>query len=625
MKSCFVASLAFLVPLLVYCQTLAPGLTLEDSAEYASVAKVLGLAHPPGSPTWVLLAHTMNYVPFGSFVQRTNFLSALSVSIAALFLFLLVRDQIKRWDIALGAAWTAAFSQCVWGQAVVTYNYGLNLMMIVLVLWLIGRWRIDKHPYWLAATAFAGGLGTGVHHLFILMGPVFLFWIFWGRRREALRSEIVGLSVVSFLLGLTVLLYLPIRSAQNPPIAWGEIHSLGSFLDYFSRKVYKEAEGGIWYAGKLEDSVRFLLAFVLGFFREQGGLLALFSLPGMRFVWRVNRPFAMALGGIILLNGPVLLLMGGSQYTPTSEYINRLYYLPATTALAVFIVAGWRQGFSWLAEFWGRSAPKVPMVTALTLSAALFPLALNWNKCDKSDYGLAQEYADNLMLSIPPGGAVFPLTNNESFLLLSKRFIEEDKRAILMDKRFGWDGTSPTGGLFTAWDVGEGAPNELLPLFQGLSTVPHNLLYRSQPSPAPEGLERFRGMQDIPYRITTLPRDYPFLSPFERMIFASYCAYYAGLGTNHHLEGDSEARDQAWSRAEALNPGDAYCHYLLGWVYENSTGRPSSDVLRHYEQALELFDSIYDPLDTRFYGVTKKEIQRSLERVAKSPPGSSSH
>jgi hypothetical protein len=595
---------AFFVPLTVYWMTLAPSVTLEDSAEYASVAKVLGLAHPPGSPTWVLLAHTMNYIPIGTFVQRTNFLSSVCVSTAALLLFWLVRDHTRRWDCALAASGVMAFSQCIWGQAVVTYNYGLNLMMVLLALFLAGRWRLTSDPKFLAATALVGGLGAGVHHLFILISPVVLIWALTGKACEAFRPKVVLGCLFMLALGLCVFLYLPLRSSQDPPIAWGKVDSLQAFIRYLSRSVYKEAEGGIWYSGKGWDALQFLSAFIAGLPREQGGLLVFFSLPGAFVLFRLNRLFAATLFGVILLNVPVLLSMGGSQFTPTSEYINRLYYLPATAALAVFTAMGW----AWLwskAKGWSGIRPVI-------LCAPLIPLALNWQTCDRSRYWLAREYLDNLLHSIPAGGAVFPLTNNETFLLLYARYVENNPKALLLDERFGWDGKPPGGGVLTAWNVGARAPHPVRPLFDGADTLPYTLLYRTFPVQPREGLERFRFVQPVECTTSHKPAEFPHLSPFERMIFASYSAYFASLGSKFHLEGETEGRDRAWCQAEELNPGDPYCHWLLGSMYKETGTQPLEAQQDHFEMALRLFDQVYDPLDTRFYGVTHEEIKQSV-------------
>ena len=51
------AGAVFLVALVVYSSTLAPTVTLTDSGELILAAYGLGVAHPPGTPLWVMLAH----------------------------------------------------------------------------------------------------------------------------------------------------------------------------------------------------------------------------------------------------------------------------------------------------------------------------------------------------------------------------------------------------------------------------------------------------------------------------------------------------------------------------------------------------------------------------------------
>ena len=63
----------FSYALLLYCCTLAPTVTLTDSGELIVVAHGLGVAHPPGVPLWVMLAHLASLVPLGNVAVRINF------------------------------------------------------------------------------------------------------------------------------------------------------------------------------------------------------------------------------------------------------------------------------------------------------------------------------------------------------------------------------------------------------------------------------------------------------------------------------------------------------------------------------------------------------------------------
>ena len=78
----------FLVALFLYSWTLAPAVTLTDSGELIVVAHGLGIAHPPGFPLWVILAHLASLVPLGNVAMRINVASALFAALASAMLTL---------------------------------------------------------------------------------------------------------------------------------------------------------------------------------------------------------------------------------------------------------------------------------------------------------------------------------------------------------------------------------------------------------------------------------------------------------------------------------------------------------------------------------------------------------
>src|SRR6058998_1388481 len=86
------AGAVFLIALLLYCCTLAPTVTLTDSGELIVVAHGLGVAHPPGVPLWVMLAHLASLVPLGNVAVRINFSSAVFAALASAMLTLVVAE-----------------------------------------------------------------------------------------------------------------------------------------------------------------------------------------------------------------------------------------------------------------------------------------------------------------------------------------------------------------------------------------------------------------------------------------------------------------------------------------------------------------------------------------------------
>src|SRR6476660_2593037 len=86
------AGTVFLIALLLYSWTLAPTVTLTDSGELIVVARGLGIAHPPGVPLWVILAHLASLIPLGNVAVRVNFSSALFGALACAMLTLVVAE-----------------------------------------------------------------------------------------------------------------------------------------------------------------------------------------------------------------------------------------------------------------------------------------------------------------------------------------------------------------------------------------------------------------------------------------------------------------------------------------------------------------------------------------------------
>src|SRR5215207_7916477 len=70
------------VAFVAFLRTVMPGVEFGDWGEMQTVPHVLGVAHPTGYPTYVLLAAVAEMIPIGSVAFRANVLSAALVAIA---------------------------------------------------------------------------------------------------------------------------------------------------------------------------------------------------------------------------------------------------------------------------------------------------------------------------------------------------------------------------------------------------------------------------------------------------------------------------------------------------------------------------------------------------------------
>src|SRR6266478_4120138 len=150
------AAAVFVVAALLYTLTLAPTVTLVDSGELILAAWGTGVAHPPGFPLWVMLAHLASLLPFGNVAVRINFSSAFFAALACATLTLVtaeliitasssptpkrtnkaaqqnrkLQDSSGEWFLmfapAAGAGLLTAFSKTLWSYATITEVYALN-------------------------------------------------------------------------------------------------------------------------------------------------------------------------------------------------------------------------------------------------------------------------------------------------------------------------------------------------------------------------------------------------------------------------------------------------------------------------------------------------------------------
>jgi len=161
------AGAVFVAALVVYSCTLAPTVTLVDSGELIVVARGLGVAHPPGFPLRVMLAHLASLLPFQNVAMRINFSSSLFAALACAMLTLVVAELmitasylkpktrarqrenagdsrlegILIFAPAVGAGLLIAFSRTLWFYATITEVYALNTLLILVVFFLMFRWR----------------------------------------------------------------------------------------------------------------------------------------------------------------------------------------------------------------------------------------------------------------------------------------------------------------------------------------------------------------------------------------------------------------------------------------------------------------------------------------------------
>lgn len=225
----------------VYALTLRPTIGWNDTPEFIDVAHTLGIAHPPGYPTYALLGKLLTLLPLGSIAVRVNLMSALCAAGAALLLALCTRRLHVRAGGSPGAGLLGgmlcgtllATAPTYWSYATQAEVYAPLSLVVALLVYLALRWDEKGDRRYLFAGAFLFGLSGGIHGTVIFFAPALLFLALSGTDRER-RWRSLGGILFFCILGASVYLYLPLRAAAEPAFNWGHPDSWRRFLSHVS-------------------------------------------------------------------------------------------------------------------------------------------------------------------------------------------------------------------------------------------------------------------------------------------------------------------------------------------------------------------------------------------------------
>jgi hypothetical protein len=402
----------------LYLSTLAPSVTWAnkgaDSGDLISAAAVLGVAHPSGYPTYLLLARSFQLLPFGSLAYRTNLLSALSAALAAGFVAVLTRQCVRPAQAgaipgSLAAGLAFGLSPLLWSQAVIAEVYALHVLLVAVVLcsvnWGSGAWRDWR-------TGGLLGLALGNHLTAVFLLPVCLGLIGWRARRVqawALARFCAGLT-----LGLLVYLYVPLRARTMPAVNWGNASTWDGFWWLISGAPYR----GLVFGGPLSDVLGRVPAWAGLALSQFGWLGILVSFYGLFFGRPRSAAVWWATGWLVV----AFSLFAVIYATPDSfEYL-----LPAFLGFAVWIGLGITAALESV-----RRRPRWGVgLVGLFLLAVLVNAGLHWREVNAGQDARADTFGQTVMRTAPQGALVFAHGDQDVFTLWYFHFALGERRDV---------------------------------------------------------------------------------------------------------------------------------------------------------------------------------------------------
>jgi tetratricopeptide (TPR) repeat protein len=421
----------FLVSFAVYGATCGRTVTGEDSGELITAAYTTGVAHPPGYPTWTLLAKAATLIPVGEVAFRVALLSAFfgALTVTAIAAILLLLSQA--WLPAIASSLAFGFLRDQWSQATIAEVYTLNTFFLALCTLLLLLWGERKSWRLFFLFAFTYGLSLTNHHLMLGAAPPFLIFILIKGWRLLRKWPQILIGVACFSAGLLPYAYLPIAASRNAPVNWGNPTTRQALVDHVTRRQYLDAEtppDRSW--ERFSDQ----LAVMGRAFVEQGatpllllGLLTLLFLAKQRFMT------FLVLFGVAVVSSIGFILQTNVSVDFESAYASRLFHVPAWMMITIAAGLG-------IAEVLKR----VPRRSSLALGSLAVVLAItppavaNFTGSDYSEYRIVANHARRLLVSLPGNAIVFPSSDHNTFPLLYLRFVEGLRPDVTIADKYGY-------------------------------------------------------------------------------------------------------------------------------------------------------------------------------------------
>lgn len=230
--------------LALYVWSTARDVMWGDGLELVASAITNGVAHPPGYPLWIVLAHLASLLPIGAPAFRVNLTGGAYHAATVGLVYATAYVLTRRHAASLFAALLLALGSplfVVWSlQAEV---FSLNDFFAALIVLLCVLW-LDDARRWRLVLPLGGlfGLGLSNHQTMILLAPL-VMWTAWCGRHAFLQDKrvpaTVGLSALAFAFCFAVPQIHTLWVSQTlPDVQLGVARTVPQLLDVVARRTY---------------------------------------------------------------------------------------------------------------------------------------------------------------------------------------------------------------------------------------------------------------------------------------------------------------------------------------------------------------------------------------------------
>ena len=438
---------AGLLVFLLYLGTLAPTVLyygypeLFDPAMLQAEVAVLGIGHPSGYPTYMMLTHLFTYLPFGDAAYGVNLASAVYGAGAVVVIYTAALRLSGHAVAAAAGALSLGVSPLFWSQAVIAEVYTLNALFVAAIVSVLLLWRDARRDRYLLLAAFLMGLSLTHHLTSGLLIPAGLAFVCLVDRRKLRQTKRSLKALGLFLVCLLPYLYLPIRAFMEAPLNEADPSSPGRFLllvtgGSYLLKLLADLETGAAPGSDevpsrsqpvLQDVAERLTAGGEYFYGQFPLLLMLAGLLGALYLVIRDHQAALLLG--IAFCG---WLVHALTYGVEDYYV---FLIPAYVILSLFVAVGagavLRRAEALAERFVGGTPSRTALVlvlSGLALAIPLFGARESYAAQDRSGEDLGRRTIESVAENVAPDATVLHHRSSLWYMVL----VEERRRDLTL-------------------------------------------------------------------------------------------------------------------------------------------------------------------------------------------------
>lgn len=401
-----------------------PSLMSDDSGEMIAASYRLGLAHPPAYPLFCLLGRLFSKIPMGTVAFRFNLLSSVFVLLSFYFLGLSClaftrHEKTPPSRLVFLVCFLSLFflfsCRSVFAQALTAKGcvYTITLLFLSVFLWL----RVKHYEKGLTRkqvflVLFLASLGLANHwETELLWMPFIALWLYQEKVQWDMKGFLQAFSLI--LTGLSIYLYLPLRSALGALPSWGDPQTLRNFIWVVARESFRGPEA-------LLQSPSVYASFL----KEYFSLLTVYWIPG--FV-------VAALIGLFYLRKRAQPLFYSTLffYFPVVLGVLLVTHEETKFLMTVFLVSTQGLVFFWgfvgifllFQRFLEMNFKLLVLAVVFLFGAGLFWTFKVFNQEDKSQYYLATDFSINALKLLPSKSIFLAEGDNYVVPLFYQRFV----------------------------------------------------------------------------------------------------------------------------------------------------------------------------------------------------------